>query len=576
VTVSVLILCQLTPAFLQNTWGQVTYTQSAKIFDSESAGFDRQIAVTTDTTYILHAEGVADSGFVDVLLTKVSNHSLRIEDKTNLSAHPGSGNPYQILQSQDGQYIYVLWADDATGSTDIYIRRSVDHGITFEEPLNLSNDSMFSGFAQMAVSGSYVYVVWWDVSPARSEITFVRSTNFGESFSDKITLTEDVGDLSFLAGSQSPLQICANGRHVYVSWHVSQTSGIFLQTSADSGLTFDKPVDLTDGIGNSRGYQIIAGESEVYAIWDTAKDLTGDREVYFSKSTDNGISFSERIRLSDDNGSTDPVMAVSGGNVYVAWESYVSGSGDRNVLFSRSANGGTSFEPPTSIGETDLEVHDPSIIAIQNYVSLAWRSHNGDSENFRSDTIFMTSEDRGQSFGKQIRVNNSHESQNHSLNLSESGRIVLIWEELVDSGSSAEVYFLTAQLDIVPANGVEELAQTGVRTVTVLPLEIRNITSGKLDDEIAIQESVALHTVIVNNRSALQPYVLIIEVRNELGITTYLQYQSGVLSLEGRFDAGFSWKPEEKGKYEIRSLAISDLQEPTLISGLSVADVTVT
>jgi hypothetical protein len=572
--VSLLSLSVLTLSFPRDTLGQLTHTESTKIFDSSKIGFERFLAVTGNTTYVLHTERVIESGgHYDVFLTKVSNIPLRVQDSsTNLSNNPGASFASQILQAENGKYVYALWADDTSGSEDVYFRRSADHGMTFDEPLNLSNNSVFSGLAQMAISGNYVYVVWWELSPAGSDIAFARSTDYGESFSEAVLLSdEDVGDLSALSGSRPLLQIQASEKYVYVTWHASNSSNIFFQRSDDYGALFDLPSALTRGKGQALAYQLSAKGSDVFVVWDTKAHPSGDSEIYIRKSGDYGVSFCEGVRLSDDNGSLNPIMATSDSNVYVVWESYVSSSGDRNVFFARSIDGGSNFEPPLKIEDSDLDSHAPAIAAVQNYVSLAWRSYNDDSEKFRSDINFMTSEDSGHSFGKRIRVNDSQESQNHVLGLSESGRLALVWEDLVDSSPQAGVYFLTAQLDIVPMN--EDSADNQIGSVSLSPLEVRNLTSGKIQNEVTIQEPVALHTVLVNNRATLQPYVLIIEVRNEHGITTFLQYQSGVLSFGDRFDAGFSWIPGEKGRHEIRTIAITSLQNPSVISSLLITRV---
>jgi hypothetical protein len=61
-----------------------------------------------------------------------------------------------------------------------------------------------------------------------------------------------------------------------------------------------------------------SGEN-VYLTWWTNK--TGNEEVMFRASTDNGATFGDKINLSNttDADSDDAEIAASGNNVYVTW-----------------------------------------------------------------------------------------------------------------------------------------------------------------------------------------------------------------------------------------------------------------
>jgi hypothetical protein len=67
------------------------------------------------------------------------------------------------------------------------------------------------------------------------------------------------------------------------------------------------------------GGTIAVSGSNVYAAWWNNK--TGDFEVMFRASTDNGHSFGPKINLSNSPGvaSTDAQMGAEGKNVYVIW-----------------------------------------------------------------------------------------------------------------------------------------------------------------------------------------------------------------------------------------------------------------
>ena len=62
------------------------------------------------------------------------------------------------------------------------------------------------------------------------------------------------------------------------------------------------------------------------------------------------------------------------------------------------------------------------------------------------------------------------------------------------------------------------------------------------------------------------PFVGIIEVRNEDGITTTLRWQTGVLAPNSGLDIAASWVPETPGNYEVRSFVVSNLSNPQILS----------
>jgi hypothetical protein len=85
---------------------------------------------------------------------------------------------------------------------------------------------------------------------------------------------------------------------------------------------------------------ITASGDNVYVTWWDNK--TGNWEVFFSKSTDNGETFDDTINLSNANGrSEDASIAASGDNVYVTW--WDNKTGTREPFFRGSTDGGETF-----------------------------------------------------------------------------------------------------------------------------------------------------------------------------------------------------------------------------------------
>ncbi len=97
--------------------------------------------------------------------------------------------------------------------------------------------------------------------------------------------------------------IAASGDNVYVTWWDNKTGNweVFFARSTDNGETFDNTINLSNAMGRSEDSNIAASEDNVYVTWWDNK--TGTREVYFRASTDNGETFGNTIMLNSTSNS---------------------------------------------------------------------------------------------------------------------------------------------------------------------------------------------------------------------------------------------------------------------------------
>ncbi|HJS82319.1 MAG TPA: hypothetical protein VJ742_05730, partial [Nitrososphaera sp.] len=110
--------------------------------------------------------------------------------------------------------------------------------------------------------------------------------------------------------------------------------------------------------------------------------------------------------------------------------------------------------------------------------------------------------------------------------------------------------------------------------VTVTPPEPQDVTGRPLD-EVSEGQQVVLTTRVVNEGGSAQPFVALIEVRDNNGVTVYLAWQTGTLPAGGSSQVGLSWTPEDSGDYDIRTFVISSLENPRILSPVVTSDITV-
>jgi hypothetical protein len=191
------------------------------------------------------------------------------------------------------------------------------------------------GKAPMAVLGDNLYVAWWGNETGNSEVIFKASNDNGQSFGDKINISNSTNGTSVEAG------VAASGDNVYVTYWDNKT-GIgkaYLRASTDNGQTFGPDVTLTEPIdypvaGAQTKEQldklypyelkVAASEDNVYVIASGAEsidNLYSPPDIFIKSSNDNGQTFSDQINLSNTTGieSTRAEIKASGDNVFVSW-----------------------------------------------------------------------------------------------------------------------------------------------------------------------------------------------------------------------------------------------------------------
>jgi hypothetical protein len=88
--------------------------------------------------------------------------------------------------------VYVTWWSNKIGNDEVMFKASTDAGKTFGSKINLSNSPKSeSQNAQIAASGSNVYVSWWERNATSNEPVLRVSNDNGKTFGEKIMLSNN-------------------------------------------------------------------------------------------------------------------------------------------------------------------------------------------------------------------------------------------------------------------------------------------------------------------------------------------------------------------------------------------------
>jgi hypothetical protein len=234
---------------------------------------------------------------------------------------------------------------------------------------NLTNNNEDSIYAQVGASGDNVYVVWQE-SVTKSlprhnyDIFFIKSEDEGKSFGMPINLSNNA------EYSERP-QIAVSKNGLFVVWAETADSDnkeIMFTKSLDNGTTFSKAINLSNTPKNSNHPEISTYNENVYVIWrDTAQNNTNGN-VMFTRSPDSGDTFNKPIELANNANTSFPKVSSYGNYVYTVWNNENEKNG--GLFFARSYDEGNSFEEVTKLD--DLNSGEPQISSSENKVLVVW------------------------------------------------------------------------------------------------------------------------------------------------------------------------------------------------------------
>ena len=383
---------------------------------SNTTGISNIIKLTSGKSNVYIAWEDKQSGRWNLLFRKSQDNGKNFGNVFDLSNTTGNVHLHDLIAS--GKNVFVAWAaNENTSSTnkDIFFRRSMDHGDSFNDTIDLSNNNNDSLDPHMATNqdGSIIYIVWTECDIKHDDpictIEFTKSSDHGNTFTiprnlndmmssysksirhttvdDKIgngTSYTESHDLVRNAERQEEINTIdptvfatLDGKIVYVLWEQTKFetdhSEIFLAISNDFGKSFTQSINISNSSGISRFAQGQLVGNNLYVVWSDTLDNYKNFDVMLRK-IDANYKAGKTINLSNNTGnSVSPFLLVSNHRIFVAWIDDT----NTNLILLRTGDTSGSLSTAKRMNTEDGGIYtDPLIFDAGNKVWIAWTEYN--------------------------------------------------------------------------------------------------------------------------------------------------------------------------------------------------------
>jgi hypothetical protein len=311
-----------------------------------------------------------------------------------------------------GKMVAVAWTASTDALSDVYISISEDGGATFGAAVRVNDiegDARASGEQATRVligPGYVIHAVWPSRRDTRSVIRYATSTDRGRTFSKAATVAGE--ELTGMRGWQSAAVGYDGGLHaVWLDGRnarpaAGHSHGASAGKGAARGDSESPRQDLFHASwkGERPGSDRPVAERVCFCC-KTAVATSGDRvyvawrhifpgsirDIAVARSTDNGASFGQPMRLSDDGWKIDacpddgPSMAADGhGGIHLAWPTLVRGETPRKGIFYSSLTEAGAFASRLRLDAGDADPAHPQIASDEHGVSaVVWDERAGTS-----------------------------------------------------------------------------------------------------------------------------------------------------------------------------------------------------
>ncbi len=256
----------------------------------------------------------------------------------------------------------------------------------------ITEETFEDDYPSIASNGSRLSVAWQAFRDNADQV-LLRSANNGV-WDQTLTVTEKPGDLFGTA-------LASSSAGTMVVWSENTGTGWHLKGRLHNGTSLGAISTITTGQGNNLFHRLVADtRGGFHLAWQSSR---GGRSDIYLRSYTSGkwgpeINLSDPKRHARANDWAPSVAVARNGSIYVAWDSYATGSYN---VYLREVKGATPGPIIPVTGNTRYHANPSLALDHQDRLWVAW---DEGPENFGKDTGFLLTGGTGIYQARTIRV----------------------------------------------------------------------------------------------------------------------------------------------------------------------------
>jgi hypothetical protein len=270
-----------------------------------------------------------------------------------------------IALSENNRIHLIRQHSAVGGPRKLCYMRSTDGGTTWPISIILADGpKWYSWHPTITIADSVVHVVFWE---EEFQVIHQRSTDLGATWDSGQTLLYE----NYKTAHPAVAAADSNVHIVFWSNRNGNNHEIYYFRSTDYGTSWNgEPIRLTNAQKTSRHPSIaVSGTNNIHVVWQDNRD--GNDEIYYKRSTDNGVTWEQDMRLTNaPNSSRHPSIVVSGINIHLVWQD--NRTGNDEIYYKCSTDEGVTWEPDVCLTNDIHWSIFPSIAIADTMVHVVW------------------------------------------------------------------------------------------------------------------------------------------------------------------------------------------------------------